>query len=235
VDAFCEHGHLRTKCPVCSESKMLISKHSKGDNIAFKCLWLDSDYDGPCGKEGRKWNIYKRKSIWCTQTENPCYQYEMGQRKDIPPFPCYETEIFARSEFGAGVDHSGPRKGTGRKIRNVIPGKLAIFTTVDAGRAEEERYIFGFFVIKDHYEDHDGATKIVGYPEYTLKIPKDSRLMFWDFYRNRDGSTFWGTGLFRYLGDDVVVNYLTKQKEVLIQNGHQKEASLIDEIQKEFF
>lgn len=120
----------------------------------------------------------------------PCYQYEMGQRKDIPPFPCYETEIFARSEFGAGVDHSGPRRGTGRKIRNVIPCELAIFTTVDAGRAEEERYIFGFFVIKDHYEDHNGATKIVGYPEYTLKIPKDSRLRFWDFYRNRDGSIF---------------------------------------------
>lgn len=85
----------------------------------------------------------------------------------------------------------GPLKGKGRKIRFVVPGKLAIFTTIDPGMSGDTRYIFGFFVIKDDYVDGEGATKVVGYREYTLKIPKDSRLRFWDFHRNNDGSTKW--------------------------------------------
>ncbi|KUK07749.1 MAG: hypothetical protein XD48_0084 [Archaeoglobus fulgidus] len=235
MDAFCEHGHLKTRCPICSEgNKAFTPLYSRGFNLAFKCNWLDSDYEGPCGKEGRRWNIYVKRFPWCTQPENPCFQYEAGKIKEIPLYPCYETEIFSKSEYGAGVNHSGPMKDRGRKIKHVIPGKLALFTTVEPRKSGDTRYIFGFFVIKDDYEDGDGATKIVGYPEYTLKIPKDSRLRFWDFYSNSDGSTFWGTGLFRYLSDEVVVNYLTKQREVLIENGHTKEAEVVERILEEF-
>ncbi|WP_290597196.1 MULTISPECIES: hypothetical protein [unclassified Archaeoglobus] len=159
----------------------------------------------------------------------------MGLRKDIPAFPCYESEIFTKSEYGAGVNHTGVRKGKGRKIKYVIPGKLAIFTTVDPERDEDERYIFGFFVIKDYYIDNDGATKVVGHPEYTLKIPKDSRLKFWDFYRNTDGSIFWGTGLYRYLSDEVVVRYLRRQQEVLNENSHEKEAEVVGDVLRRFY
>jgi hypothetical protein len=239
MDAFCIHGKLRTRCRICNpmidtttSPKIFI----KDRNLAFKCNWLDTDYDGACGKAGRRWNIHIKRFPWCTQPENPCYQYEIGLRKDIPQFPCYETEIFAKSEYGAGVNHRvGPRKGTGRKIRYVVPGKLALFTTVDPGKSGESRYIFGFFVIKDDYIESDGATKIVGYPEYTLKIPRDSRLRFWDFHRNSDGSTFWGSGLVRYINDEAVVNYLKRQAEVLVDNGHTNEAKLVRRVMRKFY
>ncbi|AKG91840.1 hypothetical protein GAH_00829 [Geoglobus ahangari] len=241
MSVFCEHGKLVTRCRVCSPKTVKPSFPAsprvfvEDRNLAFKCNWLDSDYEGPCGRAGRMWNIYRKRFPWCTQPENPCYQYENGFRNDIPEFPCYETMIFKKSEFGAGVDHSGPRKGTGRKIKYVVPGKLAIFTTVEPNKPESERLIFGFFVIRDHYTDEEGATRIVGYPEYTLKIPKDSRLEFWDFYRNSDGSIFWGTGLFRYLSDKVVVNYLKKQREVLIERGYGDKAEVVSKILSNFF
>ena len=241
MSVFCKHGKLVTKCIVCSlETVKSTNPPSprifvEDRNLAFKCNWLDSDYDGPCGKAGRIWNIYKRKFPWCIQPENPCYQYENGLRRDIPEFPCYETMIFKKSEFGAGVNHRGPMKGLGRKIKYVIPGKLAIFTTVEPDMPESERLIFGFFVIKDSYTDDEGATRIVGYPEYTLKIPRDSRLRFWDFYRNSNGSMFWGTGLFRYLSDKVIVNYLRRQFDVLIEHGHGDKARVVENVLTNFY
>jgi len=239
MDLFCEHGRLKTKCSICNpEIKRIQALPSpkvfiEDRNLAFKCNWMDTDYEKPCGEMGRRWNIHIKRSVWCIQPENPCYQFEMGLRKDIPAFPCYESEIFTKSEYGAGVNHTGVRRGIGRRIRYVTPGKLAIFTTVDPGR--DERYIFGFFVVKDHYIDDDGATKVVGYPEYTLKIPKDSRLNFWDFYRNTDGSIFWGTGLYRYLSDEVVVCYLRRQHEVLTGKGYKKEAKVVREVLRKFY
>lgn len=240
---FCKHGMLKTKCSVCNPKIREISSHSpsapklfvEDRNIVFKCNWMDTDYDGPCDKEGRRWNIYTKKSLWCVQPENPCYQYELGLRRDIPAYPCYESEIFTKFEYGAGVNHTGVRKGKGRKIKYVVPGKLAIFTTVNPKDSGERRYIFGFFVIRKHYVDDDGATKVVGYSEYTLKIPKDSRLMFWNFHRNADGSMFWGTGLYRYLSDDVVVRYLKKQQETLVEKNHLKEAEIVEGVLNKFY
>ena len=75
----------------------------------------------------------------------------------------------------------------------------------------------------------------MGYPEYTLKIPRDLRLRFWDFYRNLDGSTSWASGLYRYLSDEVVVNCLRRQREVLLDRGHEKEAELVKEILRKFY
>lgn len=241
MDLFCEHRRLKTKCSICNPKikrnqtlpspKVFIEDR----NLAFKCNWMDTDYEKPCGEMGRRWNIHVKKSVWCTQPENPCYQFEMGLRKDIPAFPCYESEIFTKCEYGAGVNHTGIRKGMGRKIKYVYPGKLALFTTVDPKNDESERHIFGFFVIKNSYIDNDGATKVVGYPEYTLKIPKDSRMKFWDFYRNSNGSIFWGTGLYRYLSNDVVVGYLKRQQEVLNENGHEKEAEVVGDVLRRFY
>lgn len=103
------------------------------------------------------------------------------------------------------------------------------------GKSGDTRYIFGFFVIKGDYTGYWGETKIVGYSEYTLKIPRDSRLRFWELYRNRDGSMAWATGLFRYLSDGSVVRYLERQSEVLIKNGHTKEAKVVEEVMKKFY
>jgi len=240
MNLFCEHGMLRTKCSICNPERNKIPPATpkifvEDRNLAFKCNWMDTDYEKPCGKLGRRWNIQIKKSVWCIQPENPCYQFEMGWRKEIPDFPCYESEIFTKSKYGAGVNHTGVRKGKGRKIKYVIPEKLAIFTTINPNRSEEERCIFGFFVIKDHYIDDDGATKIVGFQDYTLKIPKDSRLKFWDFYRNADGSIFWGTGLYRYISDKVVISYLRTQQEVLLEKGHEIEAELVADILRRFY
>ena len=152
---FCEHGMLRTRCKKCNPELAQRRGHARAvptvlqsdRNLAFKCNWMDTDYEGPCTHEGRRYNIFEARRTWCTQPENPCYQLEQGIIDELPEFTCYEACIFSRLEFGAGVDHTGENSGRGRTIRYITPGKLALFTTRAPLMSEDEREIFGFFII----------------------------------------------------------------------------------------
>jgi len=231
---FCGHGMLRTRCKKCNPelaqkrgyAHAVPSVFQSDRNIAFKCNWMDTDYEGPCTPEGRRYNIFVARRIWCTQPQNPCYQLEHGIIDELPEFTCYESRIFRKLEFGAGVNHTGVNRGRGRIIRYITPGKLALFTTREPPMSEAERQIFGFFIIKGDYIDEDGATRVVGEGGTALKIPRECRLRFWDFYSTSSGEVFWGTGLYRYLSDEQVVSYLNAQIDELRERGYEDEALL---------
>jgi len=178
---------------------------------------------------GRKFNIHEKGHVWCTQPENRCMQLDKGKIQDVGEYPCYESGIFRLWEFGAGVYHHGKNTGQGIKISKVMIGKLALLTTRGPGDNEEDRIIFGFLRIRDFYTDKEsGATHIVGDKETSLKIPKDSRLLYWDFYRNPNSPVkLWQTGLFRYVNDNSIREYLQAQHEKLKMNGHDAEAKIV--------
>ena len=236
---FCQHGKLWTTCDIClkehEEKEKFITftrgKFRSDRNLAFKCNWMDTDFERPCTVIGRKFNIYKAKHVWCTQPQNECTRLEEGKIQEVSSFPCYESAIFHDWKFGAGVYHHGKRKGTGIKIDKVMIGKLALLTTRGPQDNEEDRSIFGFLRIKDYYEDGDGATNVAGDKETSLKIPKDSRLLFWDFYRNPNTpEKVWHTGLFRYVHDNSILEYLRSQLETLQKNNHEEESDKVEEV-----
>ena len=65
----------------------------------------------------------------------------------------------------------------------------------------------------------------------SLKIPKDSRLYFWDFYRNQNTpKKVWAHGLFRYLSDESIEKYLLAQLDRLKLKGHVVESKIVADV-----
>ena len=237
--AFCPHGKMWTMCDICKAEYMEKNKMTaltsgkfvSDRNLAFKCNWMDTDFDGPCGPEGRDFNIRKAKHVWCSQDYNECWQLEHGMIDQVSEFPCYESGIFKKWEFAAGLFHAGERAGEGKKIHNVMTGKIALLTTRGPEDEEADRYIFGFLRIKDYYTDEQGATRVKGEEKNSLKIPKDSRLFFWDYYQNpKSPLPIWSSGLFRYLNDESITKYLKEQAEKLKEKGHDEELEIVERV-----
>ena len=239
---FCSHGKLWTRCEICKQEfieKDKLAAYSSGRfssdrNLAFKCNWMDTDYEKPCGKIGRRYNIFEVERTWCTQIDNECRRLEEGKTDIVTDEPCYECGIFSKLDFGAGIQQTEKNAGKGIHINNKMVGKLALFTTRNPNEGEDERKIFGFFRIKDFYSDPvSGATHVKGDREMTLKVPIDSRLDFWDFYRNKNTpKKVWSSLLFRYLSDETVLKFLQAQLNKLQLNGHKDELKIVEDVLK---
>lgn len=108
-----------------------------------------------------------------------------------------------------------------RKIKGAKANKLAILTTLKPIDSELDRYIFGFLYI-DRFED-EYETFIIGDEKLSLQIYKDiqNKMKFWNYYSNKNNSeeAKWGSGLFRYIDDEGIYNFLydlTNEYEDLI-------------------
>jgi len=237
---FCPHGKIWTLCTICTQEyqekeKLAVFSAGRfvGDrNLAFKCNWMDSDYEKTCSEIGRRFNIYEAKHVWCTQPGNECRRLEEGKIQKVGDDPCYESAIFHRWEFGAGIYQTGKRAGKGIKINNKMVGKLALLTTRGPNESEENRIIFGFLRIKDFSSDPTSeATYVMGDKQNSLKVPKDSRLYFWDFYRNANTpEKIWSTGLFRYVSDETIEKFLEAQLNRLNAKGHITESKVVADV-----
>ena len=125
----------------------------------------------------------------------------------------------------AGEDLSSSGTGKARRIANAKQNGLAVLTTVMPDSTD--RVIFGVFisgVVDDGDESSAGYVKAD--PEYTIELTPDEarQLKFWDYYKNagNPNSTQWGTGLYRYLSNDVCVRILSKIVE--IKTGTEQQA-----------
>ena len=239
---FCPHGKIWTLCTICKKEfmdKKNLAAFTEGRflgdrNLAFKCNWMDTDYEKPCTVIGRRFNIIEAKHVWCTQPENECKQLEEGKIGTVSDEPCYESAIFNKWEFGAGVYHTGEKAGKGIKINYKMVGKIALLTTRGPNEIEDKRIIFGFLRIKDFSSDPtSGATHVMGDKHTSLKIPNDSRLYFWDFYRNQNTpEKIWSSLLFRYLSDESIEKYLIAQLDRLKITGHVAEGKIVSDVLK---
>jgi len=232
---------MKTVCKICREEFVEHQDeeaYSKGifrseRNMAFKCNWMDTDFDAPCNVYGRRYNIYQAKHAWCSSEFNDCFLHEVGRLEKVGEFPCYESRIFRIQEFGAGASLRGVSAGKGRHFSRDIIGKLALFTTrAPDDMKEGDRTIFGLMRIRKSFIDKQFNEEIIkGEPESCVKIPEDSRLKFWNYYSNPHSDRIvWGQGLFRYLDDGQVREYLKDQHDVLMQNHHEAEATVVEEV-----
>ena len=234
--AFCKHGTVWTRCGLCRKEyidserqKALGGARFKTDkNMAFKCNWMDTDYERPCGPKGRRWNIREARHAWCTMPDNECNLLDMGKADSVSDFPCYECRLFTRYEITTGVI-SDRRMGKGLRFDTELIGKIALLTVRGPGDEEEDRTIFGFLRIAgSHHHPEYGSTILAGDPATSVKIPKRARLRFWGHYSNpRNPTKLWGYGLFRYVPDSTVESYLEAQLEALHPRRHAREHAVV--------
>ena len=183
--------------------------HSEKENLAFKLHYNDNSYRKKCSPEIIKYNKKNTTTGWCSIA--PCWKKE---------YPCNESYLFLDYEADSGETHHWSdgrvkpeelRKGI--HIKYAQKGKMAFFTTRKPDTEEKDRYIFGFFLIKDISDplkegNKNETTVIYGDKEKSLLFDEKVKVPFWKFYKNKDGSKKMGHGLCRYLDDRQVLAIL---------------------------
>ena len=197
-------------------------------NIAFKCNYCDGGksehqigYDGVCSDKVLNSNIAVEHKTWCCSPDSACLQYHNGEisRKELDDlcsgdgFVCYESQMLRDWRALAGLYLKGDNKGKPKAIKNVMKNSLCVLTTRDPKHAEDLRYIFAVFLIDETYE---GGGRDEGYvsteSEFKIKLsPVEARsLRFWKYYKNENNQTAikWGSGLYRYIGNEEAAEIL---------------------------
>ena len=185
-------------------------------NVAFKCTYNDGGptgfvgFDGTCSNENIIRNIDQGR-VWCSSADNPCRQFrEGGFHGERPIHPCYESRIFQEWRFSSGVYHTGERGGDPIPMLYAQEGKIALLTTrLPDYDAEDKRIVFGVLKISRIEQDDEG-TWVVGEPEHAIRLPITAALAlpYWHFKEYTTAPPRWDTGLFRYVSDQEVTNFL---------------------------
>ena len=206
-------------------------KNKSHGNLAFKANFCDGGcsescvgFKGVCSPEQIKYNIEEERRAWCSNEGSPCGRYHRGKitydellAMHKESFICYESRMLTEWRADAGEDLSSSGTGKARRIANAKQNGLAVLTTVMPDSTD--RVIFGVF-ISGVIDDGDdlSAGYVKADPEYTIELTPDeaSQLKFWDYYKNagNPNSTQWGTGLYRYLSNDVCIKILSKIVEI---------------------
>ena len=212
-------------------------KNKEHGNLAFKANFCDGGcsnscigFKGVCSPKQITYNIEKERRAWCSNEGSPCGRYHAGKISydellaiHKESFVCYESRMLTEWRADAGEDLSSSGTGKARRITNAKQNGLAVLTTVMPDTTD--RVIFGVF-ISGVIDDGDdlSAGYVKADPEYTIELTPDEarQLKFWDYYKNagNPNSTQWGTGLYRYLSNDVCIRILSKIVE--IKSGEEK-------------
>ena len=187
-------------------------------NVAFKCTYNDGGrngrtrgfvgFSGTCSKENIIRNVEAGR-VWCSHENNRCFQfYNNGCHGRRPRDPCYESRVLRDWRFGAGSSYDGDPSF----MRSARKGKVALLTTRHPGydtekHAEKRRIVFGVFKIVNIDTGVDGEDWVVGAPESAIQVPEATALAlpYWTF---KKGVPIWGRGIFRYVSDQEITNYL---------------------------
>jgi len=192
-------------------SEPLSTKTKPDGNIAFKVTFTDKNWSGVCSDRVYNYNINKR--VWCgiqSQFKTNCRSkiYKNMDDPKLDSIPCYDAIALKNLFFSPGINHGPVKTDTPRRCLNAKVRKLAIFTSLEPGEPENERFIFAIGQIKVIK-----ATNAITSQEETfycdqgtaIKFSKDNYPKFWNYYFNANSPDHiaWGTGLFRYITDKI--------------------------------
>lgn len=188
-------------------------------NVAFKCTYNDGGdsafvgFGGTCSDGNILRNVRTKKRRWCSAPSNPCRQFcDKEFRGARPQRPCYESEIIGRWRFGPGTYQTENRYGEPIPMKHARVGRVALLTTRHPDHdVEEQRIVFGVYKIEQVSRDDSGQIWIEGSAENAIRLTKSAALAlpFWSFKKlGPDAKPDWRTGLFRYISDQEVTNFL---------------------------
>ena len=188
-------------------------------NVAFKCTYNDGGergfvgFGGTCTDGNILRNVKTNPKRWCSTRTNLCRKFcDEGFRGDRPVLPCYESQIIERWRFGPGTYHTEDRDGDPIPMHHAEVGKVALLTTRHPEHdTEAERIVFGVYRIEQVAHDKKGRVWVEGNANHAIRLSESAAfaLRYWDFRKlapkkNPD----WRTGLFRYVSDQEVTNFL---------------------------
>ena len=197
-------------------------------NIVFKCNFCDGGsnkyhigYMGACSDKQIRYNIQVAHHSWCSDPTCPCFQYLNGEIDGYQldelcrdgGFVCYESQMLKEWTAFAGFVLKEGRKDEPKKIRNVQINSLAVLTTRKPDMPEEDRFIFGVFLVDDADEGdnlNEGFVKSNSQYRIELNPAEAVQLKFWNYHANDNSpeKAAWSQGLYRYTTDIEAVQIL---------------------------
>lgn len=190
-------------------------------NIVFKVSFNDKNWSGICTSDTYKYNSFSaHKMFWCNMQANLTANCQKAKDSDLSKnyYPCYDSVANLLTQFTPGWNHGQDAPHICLKAK---VGKIALLTSLYPESGQEERFIFTLFeierVIKIQTDIGDfvksGTEFYIGNPATAVKLRKDQYLNYWDFTQNETNNPrfkkYWGSGLFRYLNDEIVAKVLT--------------------------
>lgn len=186
-------------------------------NVAFKCTYNDGGdrgfvgFGGTCSNGNILRNV-KEQRRWCSHEVNACRQFcDNGFRGQRPRHPCDESHIIDRWRFGPGTDLVEDGVGEPRSIPHAQEEKVVLLTTRHPERdSEPERIVFGVYKIVGISAEANGEIFLQGSADSAIRLSETAAfaLPYWRFKTHPNGGPAWGTGLFRYISDQEVTNFI---------------------------
>ncbi|NBL00780.1 MAG: hypothetical protein EOM50_22835 [Erysipelotrichia bacterium] len=141
-------------------------------------------------------------------------------------FVCYESQMLREWKALAGVVQTGAKKGQPMKLNQVQNNSLCVLTTRDPNSNENERYIFGVFLVDQTYEgDYLDEGYVTTRSKYRIKFsPREAyKMLFWRYHANSNQPEVprWSSGLHRYFEDEQAIQIL--QDIVHLKQGTEEE------------
>lgn len=203
-------------------------------NIAFKCNFCDGGsnkyhigYRGACSDEMIQYNIQYAQHSWCSDPNCPCSQYLHGEidARELDGMcqdggsVCYESQMLREWTAFAGFVLTGDRKNEPKKIKRIQINSLAVLTTRKPDMPEEDRFIFGVFLVDDAGEGNNAEEGFVqSNSKYRIELsPSEApRMKFWNYHSNDNNPSkaAWSQGLYRYISDMEAVQILRDIVEI---------------------
>ena len=161
-------------------------KEYPANSVAFKCNYCNGGEEingigfiAPCSDNIIRYNVDVAKRSWCSNKDSDCYRYRNGQiaRKELDRsaaddyYCCYESCMLLRWTAEAGYSADGTKA---IKLNNVKFNSLAMLTTREPYTREEDRFVFGVFLVDETYEgDEEQAGYVSTTSDYKLSLTKE--------------------------------------------------------------
>lgn len=218
-------------------------------NIAIKCNYCDGGrsetafgYQGVCSDEVLRQNVSVIRRPWCSAATCECKRYLNGEidRKELEKkftegsFICHESRLLRDWVASAGRHQSEKRNDKPIKMTNARVNRLCVLTTKEASELENERKIFGAFVISEvEVGDEKVEGNVHAHAKYRIDLTQEeaNQVRFWTFHKNKSKPEipFWGSGLIRYITDAQSINILKAMREAT--QDPDKKAQIFDMIE----
>ena len=210
-------------------------------NIVFKCNYCDGGsnqyhigYMGACSDKQIQYNIEVAQHSWCSDPNCPCNQYYYGEIDGITldnifkeyGSVCHESHMLIDWIASAGYVLNGEKREEPKKIRNIQLNSLAVLTTRLPNTHENDRFVFGVFLVNDGDEgDHENDGFVKSNSKYRIELsPAEAKqIKFWNYHANdtKPERAVWGQGLYRYT-TDIEAAQILRDIALVKQNSSEK-------------
>lgn len=127
---------------------------------------------------------------------------------------CDENEMLSKWQAMTGSDKAAETKSKAMKLKRVQSNSLCVLTMREPHHKEEERFIFGVFLVDETQEtDRIEASFVHSKTPYKMALTPDEahQMKFWKYHSNanKPETPSWSSGIHRYFLDDQAVQILT--------------------------